>query len=95
MTRALPDDQPGDDFPESPVVARHRRATTAPEPVPVLVTVTGPDFPGVNAALFAVLAEHEAAMLDVQQATIHRRITLSALVTLPGRPGAAARRRWT
>ncbi|HSK61616.1 MAG TPA: phosphoserine phosphatase SerB, partial [Actinomycetospora sp.] len=27
-----------------------------------------------------------AAMLDVQQATIHRRITLSALVTLPGDP---------
>ena len=61
--------------------------------MPVLVTVTGPDFPGVNAALFAVLAEYEAAMLDVQQATIHRRITLSALVTLPGRPGEAARRR--
>ncbi|WP_423717114.1 phosphoserine phosphatase SerB [Actinomycetospora cinnamomea] len=56
------------------------------EPVPVLVTVTGPDFPGVNAALFAVLAEHSAEMLDVQQATIHRRITLSALVTLPGDP---------
>nr|WP_243418187.1 phosphoserine phosphatase SerB [Actinomycetospora cinnamomea] len=54
--------------------------------MPVLVTVTGPDFPGVNAALFAVLAEHSAEMLDVQQATIHRRITLSALVTLPGDP---------
>jgi phosphoserine phosphatase len=54
--------------------------------MPVLVTVTGPDFPGVNAALFSVLAEHEAAMLDVQQATIHHRITLSALVTLPGDP---------
>ncbi len=54
--------------------------------LPVLVTVTGPDFPGVNAALFAVLADHGAEMLDVQQATIHRRITLSALVTLPGDP---------
>ncbi|WP_373696314.1 phosphoserine phosphatase SerB [Actinomycetospora flava] len=61
-------------------------ADPGPDPVPVLVTVTGPDFPGVNAALFAVLAEHEAAMLDVQQATIHHRITLSALVTLPGDP---------
>ena len=53
-------------------------------PVTVLVTVTGPDFPGVNAVLFAVLAEHGAEMLDVQQATIHRRITLSALVSMRG-----------
>jgi phosphoserine phosphatase len=53
---------------------------------PVLITVTGPDFPGVNAALFTVLADHHAEMLDVQQATIQRRITLSALVTLPGDP---------
>ena len=85
MTRALPDDQSGDDFPESPVVLSPQ-GEAGPDPVPVLVTVTGPDFPGVNAALFAVLAEYEAAMLDVQQATIHRRITLSALVTLPGDP---------
>lgn len=85
MTRALPDDQPGDDFPE-PSVVLSAQGEAGPDPVPVLVTVTGPDFPGVNAALFAVLAEHEAAMLDVQQATIHRRITLSALVTLPGDP---------
>ena len=53
-------------------------------PVTVLVTVTGPDFPGVNAVLFSVLADHGAHMLDVQQATIHRRITLSALVSLDG-----------
>jgi len=46
------------------------------ESVTVLVTVMGPDFPGVNAALFAVLAEHRAEMLDVQQATIQGRITL-------------------
>ena len=52
--------------------------------VTVLVTVTGPDFPGVNAELFSVLADHHADMLDVQQATIHGRITLSALVSVPG-----------
>ncbi len=52
--------------------------------VTALITVTGPDFPGVNAALFAVLADHGAQMLDVQQATIHERIMLSALVSLPG-----------
>lgn len=85
MSRAVPDEQSAEDVPDAVPVG----ADTTPagsEPVPVLVTVTGPDFPGVNAALFAVLAEHEAAMLDVQQATIHRRIMLSALVTLPGDP---------
>jgi phosphoserine phosphatase len=71
--------------PSAPAVVGNGRVTTS-EPDPVLVTVTGPDFPGVNAALFAVLADHHAEMLDVQQATIHRRITLSALVTLPGDP---------
>lgn len=65
---AAPADEPGT---ETPVV-----------PSTVLVTVTGPDFPGVNAELFTVLAAHDAAMLDVQQATIHGRITLSALISL-------------
>ncbi|HWF30709.1 MAG TPA: ACT domain-containing protein, partial [Mycobacterium sp.] len=43
----------------------------AAERTTLLVTVTGPDFPGVSATLFTVLAEHGAEMLDVQQATIH------------------------
>ena len=88
MTRAVPDDQPDEPAPEGLAVVADPSPGTGADagPVPVLVTVTGPDFPGVNAALFAVLAEHGAAMLDVQQATIHRRITLSALVTLPGDP---------
>lgn len=68
--------------PDGPTVG----VPTRPDAVTVLVTVTGPDFPGVNAELFTVLAEHGAEMLDVQQATIHERITLSALVALPGDP---------
>ncbi|WP_285593536.1 phosphoserine phosphatase SerB [Actinomycetospora sp. NBRC 106378] len=52
----------------------------------MLVTVTGPDFPGVSATLFTVLAEHGAEMLDVQQATIHGHLTLSALVGVAGDP---------
>jgi len=89
VSRAVPDDPSDGEFPEPAAVlaeATSPDADPGSDPVPVLVTVTGPDFPGVNAALFAVLAEHEAAMLDVQQATIHHRITLSALVTLPGDP---------
>lgn len=88
MTRAVPDGEPDELVPGALSAATDPSdpADGAPGAVPVLVTVTGPDFPGVNAALFAVLAEHGAAMLDVQQATIHRRITLSALVTLPGDP---------
>nr|WP_218891673.1 phosphoserine phosphatase SerB [Actinomycetospora corticicola] len=52
----------------------------------MLVTVTGPDFPGVSATLFTVLAEHGAEMLDVQQATIHGHLTLSVLVGVTGDP---------
>jgi phosphoserine phosphatase len=92
VSRAVPDEDSDEDVPATVRPASPGPAPSldgddpAPGAVPVLVTVTGPDFPGVNAALFAVLAEHSAAMLDVQQATIHRRITLSALVTLPGDP---------
>jgi phosphoserine phosphatase len=57
----------------------------------LLVTVTGPDFPGVSATLFTVLAEHGAEMLDVQQATIHGHLTLSALVGVTGDPGRLER----
>lgn len=78
----LPYDVVGTRTPDGPTVAVPSR----PDTVTVLVTVTGPDFPGVNAELFTVLAEHRAEMLDVQQATIHQRITLSALVALPGDP---------
>jgi phosphoserine phosphatase len=69
--------------------------TIPPVPTPdrttTLVTVTGPDFPGVSATLFTVLAEHGAEMLDVQQATIHGHLTLSALVGLTGDPGRLER----
>ena len=78
---------PGDDDSvarwEDAVAVRDLDAPDGPERTAVLVTVTGPDFPGVNAELFTVLAEHDAAMLDVQQATIQSRIMLSALISMP------------
>ena len=55
----------------------------------VLVTVTGPDRPGVTSALFAALAGTDAHVLDVEQVVVGGILTLSALVTDPV-PGAVA-----
>lgn len=49
----------------------------------LLVTVTGPDRPGVSSAVFSVLAEHDVALLDVEQVVIRGRLTLGVLVESP------------
>jgi phosphoserine phosphatase len=46
----------------------------------VLITVTGPDKPGVSSVLFAVLARHEVHLLDVEQVVIKGRLVLGVLV---------------
>ncbi|MDN5861708.1 MAG: phosphoserine phosphatase SerB, partial [Pseudonocardia sp.] len=46
----------------------------------VLVTVTGPDRPGVSSVLFAALTRHGVDLLDVEQVVIRGRLTLGALV---------------
>jgi phosphoserine phosphatase len=46
----------------------------------VLITVTGPDRPGVSSVLFAVLTRHGVDLLDVEQVVIRGRLTLGALV---------------
>lgn len=48
---------------------------------PVLITVTGPDKPGVSSVLFAVLARQEVDLLDVEQVVIRGRLTLGVLVS--------------
>ena len=50
----------------------------------VLVTVTGPDRPGVTSALLGVLTEHDVDVLDVEQVVIHDRLTLGVLVDHAG-----------
>ena len=64
--------------------------------VTVLVTVTGPDHPGVTAGLMDVLAAHGARVLDVEQVVVHGRLLLGVAVEGDGprRPvgGRAARR---
>ncbi|MDQ3579909.1 MAG: ACT domain-containing protein, partial [Actinomycetota bacterium] len=46
----------------------------------VLITVTGPDRPGVTSTLFAALTRHGVDLLDVEQVVIRGRLTLGALV---------------
>ncbi len=45
----------------------------------ILVTINGEDKPGVTAALTQVLAKHNAFILDIGQADIHRNLTLGIL----------------
>ena len=47
---------------------------------PVLITVTGPDKPGVSSVLFAVLTRHGVEMLDVEQVVIRGQLVLGVLV---------------
>ncbi|MCX4095293.1 phosphoserine phosphatase SerB [Nocardia sp. alder85J] len=52
----------------------------------VLVTVTGPDKPGVTSVLLAALSRHGVDLLDVEQVVIRGRLTLGVLVTSPADP---------
>ncbi|MGQ0575978.1 MAG: phosphoserine phosphatase SerB [Pseudonocardia sp.] len=47
----------------------------------VLITVTGPDRPGVSSVLFAALTRHEVELVDVEQVVIRGRLTLGVLVS--------------
>ncbi|MGW4093307.1 phosphoserine phosphatase SerB [Nocardia sp. NPDC004750] len=49
----------------------------------VLVTVTGPDRPGVTSVLLAAMSRHRVSLLDVEQVVIRGRLTLGVLVTCP------------
>ncbi|HET8640293.1 MAG TPA: phosphoserine phosphatase SerB [Pseudonocardiaceae bacterium] len=46
----------------------------------VLITVTGPDKPGVTSVLFAALTRHGVEVLDVEQVVIRGRLVLGVLV---------------
>jgi phosphoserine phosphatase len=53
------------------------------EKVSVLLTVTGPDRPGVTSALFEVLSLYSVELLNVEQVVIRDRLTLGVLVSGP------------
>lgn len=50
----------------------------------VLVTVTGPDHPGITAALASVVAERGARLLDIEQVVVHGQLILALLLGLDG-----------
>ncbi len=52
----------------------------------VLITVTGPDKPGVTSVLMGALSGQRVALLDVEQVVIRGRLTLGVLVSVDGDP---------
>jgi phosphoserine phosphatase len=59
---------------------------TAPNQTPILITVTGPDKPGVSSVLFAVLSRQGVHLLDVEQVVIRGRLVLGVLVNAHSDP---------
>jgi len=57
---------------------------TSPNATTVLITVTGPDKPGVSSVLFAALTRHGVDLLDVEQVVIRGRLVLGVLVGSDG-----------
>ena len=59
-----------------------------PDPLPpapsLLLTVTGPDRPGVTSTLFGVLSSHGAEVDDVEQVVVHGRLLLGLAVVPHG-----------
>lgn len=51
------------------------------KPTPVLITVTGPDKPGVTSVLMGALAAQQVSLLDVEQVVINDRLTLGVMVS--------------
>jgi phosphoserine phosphatase len=52
----------------------------------LLITLTGPDRPGVTSRLFSVLAGFPVVVADVEQVVIRGRLTLGVLVSYAGEP---------
>ena len=56
---------------------------TSPHPL-ILITVSGPDAPGITSELTGILAQADARIQDIGQAVIHGLLSLSILFDLPG-----------
>uniref|UniRef100_UPI002FDB4E5F phosphoserine phosphatase SerB n=1 Tax=Dietzia sp. TaxID=1871616 RepID=UPI002FDB4E5F len=50
----------------------------------VLITVSGPDHPGVTSGVVTVLAKHGADLLDVEQVVVNGHLTLGVFVSAAG-----------
>lgn len=61
-----------------------------PTPGILLLHFTGNDGPGLTAALTDVLAEHDIAVLDINQSVAHRTLSLGMLIRIPQAEGQTA-----
>jgi phosphoserine phosphatase len=52
-------------------------------PSTFLVHFSGPDKPGLTAALTAILVQHEVRILDIGQAVVHENVSLGILLEIP------------
>ena len=48
----------------------------------ILVTVSGPDFPGITARLMKIISEYSVEVLDMGQAVTHGLLSLSFVLGL-------------
>lgn len=55
----------------------------------LLISIAGPDRPGISAALTKALAAHQVNILDVSQAVIHDQLTLGLVIETPGEDDSA------
>lgn len=55
----------------------------------VLINITGPDRPGLTAAITGILARAEVNILDIGQAVIHDTLSFGILVEMAGQEGMA------
>ena len=55
----------------------------------ILITIAGPDRPGISARLTRILAENEVNILDISQAVIHDHLSLGMLIETPSETGSA------
>ena len=65
---------------DQPNSSRHLTVSLAPGLSPGVVTVTGPDAPGVSADFFRILADHGVQLLDVEQANFRGTLNLAAYI---------------
>jgi phosphoserine phosphatase len=62
---------------------RSQQLAVAPDVPTLLVTVRGPDRPGVTTRLFEALSAPDVRVLDVEQVVVRGNLTLAVLVTAP------------
>ena len=55
----------------------------------LLISIAGPDRPGISAALTEALAAHKVSVLDVSQAVIHDQLTLGLVIETGGEQDSA------